>query len=256
MAVELYYFQPLGTNSGRVYLTLLEKGVPFVERELKGRDFEHLKPAYLAINPKGQVPTLVHNGTVLTEGMLINEYIDEAFDGPPLRPAGPRERWRMRTWCRWSENDLGRCLMMIMWNRVVPTFVGDRSIEEVKEVLAAVPDPDRRRAWLNAFQQTTPPEQLEDSHRRIREGVQKVERHLQTLPWFAGPSHSLADIDFLNFCGGFLARFMPEVMNETATPATVAWLARMEERSAVKAMRARTDFSLATARTAPSAATE
>ena len=27
MAVELYFFQPLGTNSGRVFLTLLEKGV-------------------------------------------------------------------------------------------------------------------------------------------------------------------------------------------------------------------------------------
>ena len=39
MSVELYYFQPLGTNSGRVYLTLLEKGVSFVERELQGQQF-------------------------------------------------------------------------------------------------------------------------------------------------------------------------------------------------------------------------
>ncbi len=46
MTVELYYFQPLGTNSGRVYLALLEKGVPFVKHELSGRDFEHLKPEY------------------------------------------------------------------------------------------------------------------------------------------------------------------------------------------------------------------
>ena len=250
MTVELYYFQPLGTNSGRVYLALLEKGVPFVERELKGRDFEHLKPAYLAINPKGQVPALVHDGRALTEGMLINEYIDEAFEGPPLRPADPRERWRMRTWCRWSENDLGRCLMMIMWNRVVPSFVGERSIEEVKKVLETVPDPDRRRSWLAAYQQTTPPEQMEESHRRVREGVRKVEEHLREFPWFAGQSHSLADVDFLNFCGGFLARFMPEVMNEQDTPATMAWLAKMEERPAVREMRVRTDFSMATARPA------
>ena len=250
MTVELYYFQPLGTNSGRVYLALLEKGVLFVERELKGRDFEHLKPDYLRINPKGQVPTLVHDRQALTEGMLINEYVDEAFDGPPLRPADPRERWRMRSWCRWAENDLGRCLMMIMWNRVVPTFVGDRSLEDVKKVLETVPDPDRRRSWLNAYQQTTPPEQLEESHRRVREGAQKVEKHLQNFAWFAGNSHSLADIDFLNFCGGFLTRFMPEVMNEKDTPATIAWLAKMEERPAVRDMRARTDFSMATARPA------
>ena len=113
--------------------------------------------------------------------------------------------------------------------------------------------PDRvpfRRSWLAAYQQTTPPEQMEESHRRVREGVRKVEEHLREFPWFAGQSHSLADVDFLNFCGGFLARFMPEVMNEQDTPATMAWLAKMEERPAVREMRARTDFSMATARPA------
>jgi GST-like protein len=245
VAVELYFFQPLGTNSGRVYLALLEKGVDFIEREISGRDFEHLRPEYLAINPKGQVPTLVHDGVALTEGALINEYIDEAFDGPPLRPNDPRERWRMRVWSRYAENDLGRCLMMINWNRVVPTFAGNRTIDEVKAILESVPDPDRRRSWLAAFQQTTPPEQLEESHLRTREGAAKVEAHLRQFPWFAGQSHSLADIDFLNFCG-FMARWMPEVMNETDTPATMDWLGKMEERPAVKEMRARTDVSMFT----------
>ena len=102
MTVELYYFQPLGTNSGRVYQALLEKGVDFVPREISGRDFEHLKPAYLKVNPKGQVPTLVHDGRSITEGALANEYIDETFEGPPLRPADLRERWRMRVWSRWA----------------------------------------------------------------------------------------------------------------------------------------------------------
>ena len=120
MTVELYYFQPLGTNSGRVYQALLEKEVEFVERELKGTEFEHLKPAYLKVNPKGQVPTLVHDGRPLPEGMIANEYIDEAFEGPPLRPSDLRERWRMRVWQRYAENDLGRALMMINWNRIVP----------------------------------------------------------------------------------------------------------------------------------------
>ena len=237
MAVELYFFQPLGTNSGRVYLALLEKGVEFVERELIGPDFEHLKPAYLAINPKGQVPTLVHDGVVLPEGMLINEYIDDTFDGPPLRPADLRERWRMRTWCRYAENDLGRCLMMINWNRVVPTFVGDRSLEEVKQILETVPDPDRRRSWLAAYQQTTPPEALEESGRRVREGAAKVEKNLSERPYVAGETYSLADIDLLNFCG-FMAAWMPELVNAAATPATIAWLAKVNDRPAVKKMRA------------------
>jgi glutathione S-transferase/GST-like protein len=238
VAVELYFFQPLGTNSGRVFLALLEKGVDFIEREVDGRNFEHLKPAYLAINPKGQAPTLVHDGQVLTEGMVINEYIDEAFEGPPLRPADLRERWRMRIWQRYAENDLGRALMMINWNRIVPTFVGERSEEEVLRLLQSVPDPDRRRAWLAAWRQTTPPELIEESQRRAREGARKVERHLAAHPWVAGTSFSLADIDLMNFCG-FMAIWMPELVNEADTPATMAWRARLEDRPAMKAMRAR-----------------
>src|SRR6516164_4972740 len=238
MAVELYFFQPLGTNSGRVYLALLEKGVEFVERELKGTEFEHLKPAYLAVNPKGQVPTLVHDGVVLTEGAIINEYIDEAFEGPPLRPSDLRERWRMRVWQRYAENDLGRALMMINWNRIVPTFVGERTEEEVLEVLNTVPDPDRRRSWLAAWRQVTPPELIEESHRRAKEGAQKVERHLREHEWVAGNSFSLADIDLANFCG-LMAMWMPELVNEKDTPAFIAWRARMEERPAVRQMRER-----------------
>ena len=245
MAVELYFFQPLGTNSGRVFQALLEKGVDFVERELQGREFEHLKPAYLAVNPKGQVPTLVHDGHVLAEGAIINEYIDEAFEGPPLRPADLRERWRMRIWQRYAENDLGRALMMINWNRIVPTFVGERTEEEVLEVLNTVPDPDRRRSWLAAYRQVTPAEVIEESHRRAREGARKVDAHLARYPWVAGSVFSLADIDLMNFCG-FMAMWMPELVNEKDTPAFVAWRAKMEERPAVKAMRARSNFNMAT----------
>ena len=245
MTVELYYFQPLGTNSGRVYQALLEKGVAFTPREISGRDFEHLKPAYLKVNPKGQVPTLVHDGRPITEGALANEYIDETFEGPPLRPADPRERWRMRVWSRWAENDLGRCLMMINWNRVVPAFVGERSEAEVLEVLETVPDPDRRSSWLTAWRQETPPQMMEESHRRAREGAKRLDAHLRKHAWVGGSVFSLADIDLNNFCG-FMAVWMPELVNETATPALVQWRAKMEARPSTQAMRANSNFNMAT----------
>ncbi|HUN26830.1 MAG TPA: glutathione S-transferase family protein [Steroidobacteraceae bacterium] len=239
MAVELYYFQPLGTNSGRVFLTLLEKGVAFTERELKGAQFEHLQPEYLAINPRGQVPALVHDGEVFTEGRAICEYIDEAFPGPALRPEAPRERWSMRSWCRFIECDLGRCLMMIHWNRIVPSFIGARSREEIEAIIARVPDPDRRRAWRLAYLQATPPEELAESERRIAAASQRIEQALARSPWIASSAYSLADIDLLNFYA-FIARWSPQLVNDGATPRTLEWIRRMEERPAVREMRART----------------
>jgi glutathione S-transferase len=239
MTVELYFFQPLGTNSGRVFLTLLEKGVPFIERELQGRQFEHLKPEYLKINPRGQVPALVHDGIPLIEGMCINEYIDETFDGPPLRPESAEERWRMRLWCRYAENDLGRSLMMINWNRIVPTFIGARDMAEVNKIIESVPDLDRRRSWRNAFEQKTPQHVIDESHRRTRDGAMHVEKALTKNKWLAGSTYSLADIDFMNFCGMLLTLWMPDVVNDKSTPAFMDWAHRVGERPAVKQMRER-----------------
>ncbi|HEY2591509.1 MAG TPA: glutathione S-transferase family protein [Steroidobacteraceae bacterium] len=238
MAVELYFFQPLGTNSGRVFLALLEKGVPFLERELDGLAFAHLRPEYLAINPRGQVPTLVHDGRALTEGAPICEYIDEAFGGPPLRPAALDERWNMRRWCRYLDVDLGRALMMIHWNRIVPAFVGARSREEVQSIIARVPDLDRRRAWRRAYLQETTPEELAESRRRIEAGSKRIEQALARTPWLAGRTFSLADIDLLSFYA-FLAKWSPESVNARATPRTMDWIGRMEERPAVCELRVR-----------------
>jgi glutathione S-transferase len=110
---------------------------------------------------------------------------------------------------------------------------------EVNKILESVPDPDRRRSWRNAFEQKTPPEVIEESHRRTREGVMKIERALQQRPWLAGSSYSLADIDFMNFCGTLLTLWMGDIANEESAPAFMDWTRRMGERTAVKEMNAR-----------------
>jgi glutathione S-transferase len=42
-------------------------------------------PDYLRLNPKGYVPTLVHDGTAIWESSLIREYLNEAVPDPPDR---------------------------------------------------------------------------------------------------------------------------------------------------------------------------
>src|SRR5262249_58719506 len=56
---------------------------------LKGDQFA---PEYQKLNPKAVVPTLVHDGQVIVESTVINEYIDETFADTPLKPASPLER--------------------------------------------------------------------------------------------------------------------------------------------------------------------
>src|SRR5215470_3816960 len=95
--LELYH-AGLSQASVKVRTTLKEKGLAYQSHYLRLPEGEHLTPEFLAINPDGQVPALIHDGAVITETSVINEYLDDAFPDPPLRPASALERARMRRW--------------------------------------------------------------------------------------------------------------------------------------------------------------
>ena len=95
--LELYQF-PESTCSQKVRICLGEKGLEWVERRLDWRKRKHLTPEYLALNPNWVVPTLVHDGRSVIDSNVIMQYLDEVFPEPPLSPADPLARARMRAW--------------------------------------------------------------------------------------------------------------------------------------------------------------
>ena len=93
--LELYHFGPVA-NSLTPLLCLLEKGIPFENRVLNSRLWEHHTPEFQQLSPEGMVPILVHDGRVVRESTVINEYIDSVWPDNPLRPADPWLRAEMR----------------------------------------------------------------------------------------------------------------------------------------------------------------
>lgn len=74
--------------SYRVRLALAWKKLPYEQRpvHLLNQGGEHTHPDYLAINPQGLLPTLIHSGTVITQSLAIIEYLEETFPAPALLP--------------------------------------------------------------------------------------------------------------------------------------------------------------------------
>jgi len=69
-----------------VHWMLEEVGAPYELKLLSLEAREHKTPEYLAINPMGRVPTLVHGDIVVTETGAINAYLADAFPGANLAP--------------------------------------------------------------------------------------------------------------------------------------------------------------------------
>jgi glutathione S-transferase len=231
--LELYHAEPVA-NSMKPLICLKEKGLDFVSHYVDLLRFEQHEPAFVKINPNGQVPVLVHNGAVITESTVINEYLEDVFPEVRLRPADPVARARMRVWSKFVDEYFCPALSMIGWHLMVRRIARAIAKDEFERLLERIPLPEQRQKWATVAGESFTEEQLADSRRRCGLSIQRMETILSKYRWLAGDEYSLADVNSYSMVAG-MPRLMPEHMNAKNAPRALEWLARMDERPAVKA---------------------
>jgi maleylpyruvate isomerase len=93
----ILYGYNLSSASYRVRIALNLKKLPYTSVLKNLRAGEHRLSDFLSINMQGLVPALgLDDGAVLTQSVAIIEYLDEIYPEPPLLPAEPLARARVR----------------------------------------------------------------------------------------------------------------------------------------------------------------
>jgi maleylacetoacetate isomerase len=164
--MKLYnYFR--SSASFRVRIALQLKGLDYDYIPVHLVKGEHKKPAYTAISPTHLVPTLeMDGGERLAQSMAIIEYLDETHPQPPLLPADPLGRARVRALAQ-----LVACEIHPLNNlRVLKYLVNELKLDE-----------EAKNTWYRHW---------------VRQGLEAFERELEQLPagkFCYGDTPTLAD---------------------------------------------------------------
>jgi glutathione S-transferase len=193
--IKLYTFPP-STNSRKVRIALLEKGLEFERINVDLSKREQKSPEYLKIHPFGQIPALDDEGFVIYDSTVINEYLEDEYPYPPLMPSGSEGRARAR---------LMEDLRDTHFN---PYFV--HIIHEMRK-----PEGERDA------------QRIDNAKTEILKCLDRIEAELEGKEYLAGP-FSLADVAFMSNLE-LLDRFGIAVQADKYKNATT-WIARLKSR--------------------------
>ena len=93
--MKLYDF-PLSPYCQKVRLVLAEKELSYDKVFVDLTKNEQRSPEFLRLNPYGKVPVLIDDEEVIYDSTFINEYLDDEYPHPPLRPEPSGDRARVR----------------------------------------------------------------------------------------------------------------------------------------------------------------
>jgi glutathione S-transferase len=231
--IELYHFWS-SVCSVRCRMALEEKGVKWTSRYIDLFKFEQMKPEYLALNPDGVVPTLVHDGVPIRESTIINEYIDAAFAGPNLIPDDPVLQARMREFVCKCEDGFDAIVKLTMVKYIFPKLRNRWSLEELTKQAANRPHKYYRDIHSRAVRGEITEAELAEARQTIEELLDHLERVLDPGPWIVGAQFTLADIDIAPYMFRLSALGADQFWSHNRRPKVNEWYAQLSRRPAFK----------------------
>jgi len=221
------YHNDMSVCAQKVRLCLAEKALPYEARHLNLRARDQQKPDYVKLNPKAVVPTLVDDDVVVTESIVINEYLDDAYPKRPLKPNDPAGRARMRWWTKQIDDSIFPATGTVSLSVAFHHQYTPEALEEMMRYRGPA-----YRARFALLQKGVDNPNFPDAIKRLYKMVVDMNEALERGPWLCGEMFTLADIayapyitrlDHLKFLG---------LLDKN--PRAADWYARMRARESYR----------------------
>jgi glutathione S-transferase len=187
-----FYYAPISANSRRVWITLLEKQIPF-EPIIIDLDGEQFQSEFTAINPLQRVPAIVDNELRIFESLAILDYLEAKYPMPELMP-----------------KELDKLAISRMISMVSLTELQPAAITLTKQLMGLAIDPTR----------------VEKARQRSLSILQFFEDTIANRPYFTGNTFTIADI----VAGTLVPSASMFGISLDPYPELSAWIERLSQR--------------------------
>ena len=190
------YHNDMSSCAQKVRLCLAEKGLKWEDRHLNLRAGEHQQDWYVKLNPRAVVPTLIDGDIVVPESNVINEYLDERFPDPPLKPADPFGRARMRLWTKQLDEGVHDAGIAVLSFGVAFRHQYLTKGDAGQKMLESIPDPIKRERRRDVIEKGLDSQFFRIAILRLMELYRDMDAALGKTAWLAGDNYSIADAAF------------------------------------------------------------
>ncbi len=230
--IELYNFS-MSVCAAKVRMVLEEKGLQWGNRYTNIHKDESRTPEYLKLNPNGNVPTLVHNGKVVYESTIINEYLEDAFPEPPLMPADAVGRARVRKWTIQLDVSIHMAMRTLNSSIAFRYMHLQKPREELEAYIEAMQTPDKKARLRASYFQGVDSPYVKEALDRYEKLILDMENELSDgRTWLVANQFTLAECGYASYFTNLQNLQLSWIWDRR--PLFSAWFERIKERPAYK----------------------
>ncbi|MDE2759027.1 MAG: glutathione S-transferase family protein [Paracoccaceae bacterium] len=221
--------------AAKVRFAMAEKDLPWNGVYIDILKGEQFTPEYLKLNPKGVVPTLIHDDLIIPDSTVIIEYLDQIFPESSVHPNGPWERALARYWTKAVDEDLhpacGAVTFVCSHRHTVIKNLGPKG---VKEFLASTPSISVTSDWKSQKNSIV---RFGFESPGVAEKVRLYDKYLHKMEeslndnndWLVGNKFSIADIALAPYINRLAMMSMRALWEKGRLPNVEKWFARIEK---------------------------
>jgi len=190
------YHNDMSSCAQKVRLMLAEKGLEWESRHLDLRAGEHQQDWYIKLNPRAVVPTLIDGDIVVPESNVINEYLDERFPDPPLKPSDPFGRAKMRLWTKQLDEGVHDAGIAVLSFALAFRHQYLTRGEAGQQMLESIPDLAKRERRRDVIEKGLGSPFFKSAVARLLQLYRDMDAAMANHAWLAGNQYSIADAAF------------------------------------------------------------